>query len=106
MAKKAVYLIDANNHFSGIKLVDDDHQLQTNETFVKPEDGLYEPITWNGTGWIGTDKATWEANQPKVTVKPTKSEQLLMVQQANIAQLQKMIMTQQSEITQLKKGSN
>ncbi len=106
MAKKAVYLMDANKHFSGIKLVDDDYQVQTNETLVKPQDGLYEPITWTGTGWTGTDKETWEANLPKVNVKPTKSEKLLMAQQANITQLQKMVMTQQAEITQLKKGAN
>lgn len=85
MAKKAVYLMDSNKHFSGIKLVDDDYQAQANETLVKPEDGLYEPITWNGTGWTGTDKETWEASQPKVEIKPTQSEKLLAVLVKDVA---------------------
>lgn len=73
---KAVYTWDADKHFNGIKMVEDDYQLADNETFKKPQDGLYEPISWTGTDWVGTPKDVWEANQPKVEVKPTAQQQL------------------------------
>jgi uncharacterized protein YegL len=73
---KAVYTWDADKHFNGIKMVEDDYQLADSETFKKPQDGLYEPISWTGTDWVGTPKDVWEANQSKVEVKPTQQQQL------------------------------
>lgn len=61
---KAIYLYDtASREFKGAKLVDDDYVAIAGETEIKPTDGLYEPITWDGAQWVGTDKAVWQAAQ-------------------------------------------
>lgn len=64
---KAVYMYDDNNHFTSTKLVADDYQISGNETFVKVPDGQYQPSTFTGTEWLGTDKATWQATQDAAT---------------------------------------
>lgn len=73
---KAVYTCNDQKIFNGIKMVEDDYQLTENEFSDKPQDGLYEPIKRVDNGWVGTPKAVWEANQPKVEVKPTAQQQL------------------------------
>lgn len=73
---KAVYTCNENKIFNGIKLVEDDYQPAENEFLDKPQDGLYEPIKRVDNGWVGTPKEVWEANQPKVEVKPTAQQQL------------------------------
>ncbi|ANK59805.1 hypothetical protein [Loigolactobacillus backii] len=61
---KAIYLYDTTSReFQGSKLVDDDYVAATGETEIKPTDGLYEPITWDGAKWNGTDQAVWQAAQ-------------------------------------------
>ncbi|MGK4058641.1 hypothetical protein AB0Y04_02760 [Loigolactobacillus coryniformis] len=60
---KAIYKFDDNKTFVRSETVDDDYQATANETEVKPEDGLYEPLTWSGTTWVGTDKEVWQAAQ-------------------------------------------
>lgn len=49
--------------FTGSKLVDDNYVIQASETEVKPVDGLYTPITWNGNTWVGTDQDVWKKAQ-------------------------------------------
>ena len=83
---KAVYTWDSNNHFNASKLVDDDYELKDNETFTKPEDGLYA-ATWNGSAWVGTPKETWEANQPKIDVQPSAQQKLNATLTTQMAQL-------------------
>ena len=78
---KAVYTCNDQKIFNGIKMVEDDYQLTENEFSDKPQDGLYEPIKRVDNGWVGTPKAVWEANQPKVEVKPT-AQQLAQLAQA------------------------
>lgn len=73
---KAVYTCNDQKIFNGIKMVEDDYQLAENEFSDKPQDGLYEPIKRVDNGWVGTPKEVWEANQPKVEVKPTAQQQL------------------------------
>lgn len=73
---KTVYTCNDQKIFNGIKMVEDDYQLAENEFSDKPQDGLYEPIKRVDNGWVGTPKAVWEANQPKVEVKPTAQQQL------------------------------
>lgn len=73
---KAVYTCNDQKNFNGIKMVEDDYQLAENEFSDKPQDGLYEPIKRVDNGWVGTPKEVWEANQPKVEVKPTVQQQL------------------------------
>ena len=88
---KAIYTWNADNHFVGIKMVEDDYALQDKETFTKPKDGLYEPISHQGTypsdTWVGTPKEVWEANQPKIEIKPTAQQQLNAATNLQIAQL-------------------
>lgn len=89
---KAVYTCNDQKIFNGIKMVEDDYQLAENEFSDKPQDGLYEPIKRVDNGWVGTPKEVWEANQPKVEVKPTAQQQLnanVSLQLAQLAQAQK-----------------
>ena len=89
---KAVYTCNEDKIFNGIKMVEDDYQPAENEFFDKPQDGLYEPIKRVDNGWVGTPKEVWEANQPKVEVKPTAQQQLnanVSLQLAQLAQAQK-----------------
>lgn len=61
---KVVYVYDqASREFQGSKPVDDNYVVQVGETEIKPVDGLYEPITWDGVKWNGTDQAVWQAAQ-------------------------------------------
>ena len=88
--KKVVYMYDqTSREFKGSKLIDDDNYVaQAGETEIKPTDGLYEPVTWTGTDWIGTDKAVWQAAQdakqseilkehPELAPQPTSAEKQL-----------------------------
>lgn len=84
---KAVYTWNKDDELDKIFMVEDDYQLKDNETFKKPQDGLYEPIKWNGTDWVGTPKEVWEANQPKVEIKPTDQQKLNAATNLQIAQL-------------------
>lgn len=87
---KVVYMYDqTSREFKGSKTIDDDNYVaQAGETEIKPTDGLYEPVTWTGTDWIGTDKAVWQAAQdaahqeylkehPEAAPQPTAEEQQL-----------------------------
>lgn len=85
---KAIYKFDDNKVFTGSDTVDDDYQVGINETEIKPTDGLYEPITWNGAQWVGTDQAIWQAAQdakqaellkthPELAPQPTSEQQQL-----------------------------
>lgn len=85
---KAIYKFNANKAFTGSDTVDDNYQVGANETEVKPTDGLYEPITWDGTKWVGTDQAVWQVAQdaayqehlkehPEAAPQPTAEQQQL-----------------------------
>lgn len=113
------YEIKADKHLGAITRRPAGYELADNETFVKPEDGLYDP-TWNGSSWVGITKEEYYKKHPVAPVKPSQSQKILMTQQEDIAQLQKtvmaqqssavqmqkLIMAQQAELAQLKKGSN
>lgn len=108
---KAIYLYDTTSReFKGSKTIDDDNYVaQAGETEIKPTDGLYEPVTWTGTDWVGTDKEVWQAAQdaeqaelikehPELAPQPTAEQQQLsdlvksnMQQMALNAQLIKQI---------------
>lgn len=74
---KAVYTYDNNNVFNGSKIVADDYTPSGNETFIKPIDGSYEPIKWNGSGWDLSTQADYLAAHPAPAVEPT-AEQLMI----------------------------
>lgn len=98
---KHVYCWDTKMKLSDFKLVDDDYQLKSNETFVRPEDGLYEPITWNGSTWVGTSHEVWEANQPTVKIEPTDQQKLNAQVSLQLAQLSKDVADQKKINAQL-----
>ena len=81
--------------------VADDYVLKDGETFDTPGDGLLPPITFNGTEWEGTSFADWsKANS--VTPEPSKMEQIVMQQSAQIVQMQKLMMQYGQDIASLK----
>lgn len=91
------YAWNSEMKFSGFKQVNDDYQLQSNETFKRPKDGLYDG-TWNGDDWVGITREEWEAKQPKEPVEPSAEQQMIATlgqQQAktdaNVKQMQQMI---------------
>ncbi|WP_461241209.1 hypothetical protein [Paucilactobacillus sp. N302-9] len=97
--QKAVYTYDDNNHFTGTKLVADDYEINGNETFTAVPDGQYQPSTWNGTEWIGTPQADWEAQQkaereaylaehPEEAPQPSATDQALAQLALQVAQSQ------------------
>ena len=96
---KAIYLYDTTSReFQGSKLVDDDYVATASETEVKPTDGLYEPVTFDGAQWVGTDQAVWQAAQdakqaellkthPELAPQPTmEQEQLTELIKSNAQQ--------------------
>lgn len=103
---KAVYTWDSDNHLDKIKLVNDDYKLEGNETFTKPEDGLYEPISHTGVypndSWFGVTKEEWEANQPKIDVQPSAQQKLNATLTTQMAQLMADNKKQQQINAQLK----
>lgn len=88
---KAVFMYDTVTRiFKGSKRVDDDYILQSGETLIEPSEGLYDPkkLSEDGTVWIGTDQAVWQAAQdaayqeylkehPEAAPQPTAEEQQL-----------------------------
>jgi hypothetical protein len=89
MAEKVIYLFDeTSKEFQGSNLVEGDYTLAAGETEIAPEQGLYQPATFDGTKWVGNDKETWQAAQdaqtaaylkehPELAPKPS-SEQLMI----------------------------
>ena len=83
--KMAVYTYDKDMIFTGSLLVDDDYELIDGETEVKPEDGLYEPIKFDGNKWVGSSKEDFDAAQEaarkaelaKNPKQPTATDKLL-----------------------------
>lgn len=70
-----VYEFDTarDNIFTGINLIPQGAVLASNQTFVKPADGLYQPMRFNGTTWIGTPKEEWEKAHPAPVAKPSET---------------------------------
>lgn len=98
---KAIYLYDTTSReFKGSKTIDDDNYVaQAGETEIKPTDGLYEPVTWNGSTWVGTDKEVWQAAQdaeqaellkehPELAPQPTAEQQMINALGLQIVSLQ------------------
>ena len=58
----------------------------TNETLVKPADGLYDP-TWNGSAWVGISEEEYYKKHPIEPVKPNATQQTLNVLGQQVATL-------------------
>ena len=63
-----------DNVFTGISFIPQGAVLSVNQTFTKPEDGLYQPMKFNGTTWIGTPKEEWESAHPAPKMEPSASQ--------------------------------
>ena len=98
---KTVYELN-NNELSGAKIVADDYQLSSNETFIEPDRTQYPPYIFDGTKFNGltleqykqTNHITDQVNEP------TAEQKLLMQQQALITSLNKIKKQQQQLIMQ------
>lgn len=75
--------------------------LQSNETFKKPKDGLYDP-TWNGSDWVGISAEEYYKQHPVAPVKPS-TQQTAMV--ALGQQVGNLIVENQTLKTQLEKSA-
>lgn len=58
-----------DNVYTGMSLIPEGAVLASNQTFVKPKDGLYQPMKFNGVEWVGTPKEEWEKKHP-ATIAP------------------------------------
>lgn len=105
---KALYKYDVTtNVFAGVTMVSDSYVPQVGETFLKPEDGLYEPITHlvddkGQESWVGTSKEEWEKANPGTPAKPS-AQQTAMV--ALGQQVGNLIVENQTLKTQLEKSA-
>lgn len=63
---KTVYTYNTNNLLDNDKtrVVDDNYELATNETFIDPT-GLYEPIKFSDGQWIGSSKEDFFKSNPE-----------------------------------------
>lgn len=91
-----------------IEVVDANNLPPYTTTVVPDPTKSYQKF--NGTEWVGgMDDATFQQQvaasiaQQQANIKPSEGQQLLMVQQANITQLQKTVMAQQANLTQMQK---
>lgn len=62
-----------DNVYTGTSYIPQGAVLASNQTFVKPADGLYQPMRFNGTTWVGTPKEEWEKAHPAPVAKPSET---------------------------------
>lgn len=62
-----------DNVYTGTNYIPQGAVLASNQTFVKPADGLYQPMRFNGTTWVGTPKEEWEKAHPAPVAKPSET---------------------------------
>lgn len=70
------YEIKADKHLGAITRHPAGYTLQANETFKKPQDGLYDR-SWNGSDWVGISAEDYYKQYPVVPVKPTAQDQAM-----------------------------
>ena len=71
------YEIKADKHLGATTRHPAGYVLQSNETFTKPKDGLYDP-QWNGSDWVGISKEEYYKKYPVEPAKPS-AQQTAMV---------------------------
>ena len=75
---KILYKLNQSGKLINTVTVDDDYKLANNETDIKPIDGLYEPLIFNGATWTGATREEWLSNQPEPeTVEPSNTDKTL-----------------------------
>ena len=95
------YEIKVDKHLGAITRRPAGYVLQSNETFTKPKDGLYDP-TWNGSDWVGISAEEYYKQHPVAPVKPS-AQQAAMV--ALGQQVGNLIAENQTLKTQLEKSA-
>ena len=95
------YEIKDDKHLGAITRRPAGYVLQSNETFKKPKDGLYDP-TWNGSDWVGISAEEYYKQHPVAPVKPS-AQQTAMV--ALGQQVGDLIVENQTLKTQLEKSA-
>lgn len=95
------YEIKADKRLGAITRRPAGYVLQSNETFKKPKDGLYDP-TWNGSDWVGISAEEYYKQHPVAPVKPS-AQQTAMV--ALGQQVGNLIAENQTLKTQLEKSA-
>lgn len=71
------YEIKADKHLGAITRHPAGYVLQSNETFKKPKEGLYDP-QWNGSDWVGISAEEWLKKQSEKLAKPS-AQQTAMI---------------------------
>lgn len=85
---KMIYVFDENKIYVGPEIVSDEYQADASrETVIAPPNGLYEPITWGGAKWNGTDEVTYDETHPDTPLTPTTDQQMIMAHATDIAKL-------------------
>lgn len=95
------YEIKVDKHLGAITRRPAGYVLQSNETFTKPKDGLYDP-TWNGSDWVGISAEEYYKQHPVAPVKPS-AQQTAMI--ALGQQVGNLIVENQTLKTQLEKST-
>lgn len=85
--------------FDEVKIVNDDYELQENETLVAPLDedgsGMYEP-KWDGKKWIGLTKEEFDKKYPPEPSEPSELDKLKARQDATEQAVQDLILASMS----------
>lgn len=105
---KLIYFYNDQRQLDHSELVDDDYQLPANATDIRPADGLYEPLSFTGTEWVGVTREEWLANQPEPEpTQPTEQDKInaqLMLTDAKNKKDQDILNAQ--ILLQIAKGAN
>ncbi|MGM9908913.1 MAG: hypothetical protein ACI31O_03640 [Limosilactobacillus vaginalis] len=64
---------EQDNLYKGVAFIPQGAVLAPNQTFVKPQDGLYQPMRFNGIEWVGTPKEEWDKAHPAPVTKPSET---------------------------------
>lgn len=78
------------------KLINNEQFDKNQFTDIQPPNGLYEPIHFNGSEWIGTPYEDWEKNQPEI-----EEEIIIDEKDEIIAELSLQLLETQSVLSQV-----
>lgn len=99
---KTVYVYDSQKLYIDQKQVDDSYQLDVNETFLAPVEGLEEPFQWNGLGWQSMPQPNWPRDED-TTEGPTLEQQAITALAQQVANLTETNTQLEQSITALAK---
>lgn len=73
-------------------------------TDIQPPNGLYEPIHFNGSEWVGVSQKEWLANQPKeetTEVIPDEKDEIIADLSIQLLEAQNTISTIQDDVANI-----